>query len=456
MRHHTVLALLVAAVVLTAFATPGAAASASIDADPNTADATSTHSVVSVVGADADSSSLNGLNVDYQSTDQNGDVANVDKSDIVKVGIDRGGNDSGTTIDVDVSDDLSGVGASNNGETLEIDFGGSYNLQEGDEVVAVYEDAENPAAGDYTIDFVVNPQSAGSDSSATLSIESDSTATPTPTATATPTPTPTATATANSTPTATPTSTATPTDESTATPTTTTTSTVTEESGSTGDGATDLDWMDEIAACSRDDTDGNATVGDARNVEVGDSRQNVTNLAVSGTAACAGNVDVYLNVTGLEAADVGLENLSVRVNRSTVDNATIVDRTVNRSAGNTTVRLTFDVDDDHDSFAVGTISLQGLETEGATTEDDLRHYVAVADSERFGTAAPGPDDATTTTFGVARNEARSVPLPPGGDNAEAGVPTQQSGLFGSVFGVVGAAILLALIGVAVFAYRRIE
>jgi hypothetical protein len=170
-RNPTVVIVItIAAVAL--LAAPIAATSGSITADPAEADADSTHTVRAAVGPDLDDSSLSGLDVDYQATDRNGDVSNVDESDVETMYIDRA--DGGAT---DVTDDVNGVSASNNGETLNVRLGGSHVLHEGDHVVVSYSDATNPSAGEYEIVFVVNPQSDGTRSSGTLSIAEDGSST---------------------------------------------------------------------------------------------------------------------------------------------------------------------------------------------------------------------------------------------------------------------------------------
>ena len=166
----------------------------------------------------------------------------------------------------DVADDVDDVGASNNGETLNIRLQGNYDVFAGDHVVVSYSGVTNPDAGEYEIVFTLNPQSDGTQSSDTLSIAEETSSTPTPTPTpteaddtpdddATPTPTPTDDTPIDDTPdddaTPTPTETATPTDDAptpaeTATPTEadddTATATPTDEAGgddggSDGDGA---------------------------------------------------------------------------------------------------------------------------------------------------------------------------------------------------------------------------
>lgn len=170
--------LLVALVGIGAVAAPVAAASAgSITASPATAGATSTHTVTVTVGS-ASTGSLNGLQVDYSGTGT--DISNVGVENVLTVGIDRDDDAAGATIDQDVSNDLESAQGSNNGQTLSFQFGGSYDLNEGDEIVVVFEEVQNPDAGDYQIPLDINPQSSGGETEATLSIGSgsgDSTAT---------------------------------------------------------------------------------------------------------------------------------------------------------------------------------------------------------------------------------------------------------------------------------------
>lgn len=168
---HVTLAVLV---VASAFAGGALATShATIAADPATPAETSTHTVTVTVPEEVEGS-WNGLEVDYG--DSGADVSDVDEGDVVTVGIDRGGDAEGATVDENVSDDLSNVDAINNGQTLQVGFGGSYDLAAGDEVVLVFEDAVNPATADqYEIDLEVNYQSSGGEATATLTIEENET-----------------------------------------------------------------------------------------------------------------------------------------------------------------------------------------------------------------------------------------------------------------------------------------
>lgn len=138
---------------------------ATISMNPPTAGETSTHTVTANVQSGG--SSLNGVTVDYSNSDA--DISNVGMEDVVAVGIDEGDDSSGDTVDVDVSDDLSSVDASNNGAEVTFGFDGSYSLETGDEVVVVYEDVQNPTDTSETqVPVEINPQSSGNAATASL------------------------------------------------------------------------------------------------------------------------------------------------------------------------------------------------------------------------------------------------------------------------------------------------
>lgn len=174
-------ALLVALAVV-ASASVGVAAAASdgsISADPAFPSGTSTHTVTATAGNDT-AGSWNGFAVDY--AESGVDAGNVSQADVVTIGIDRGDDATGDTIDVNVSDDLDSVSASNNGHLLTFGLGGSYDLDAGDEVVVVYADAYHPMVqGSWETPLDINPQSSGGETAATLTIESASTSDDTPT-----------------------------------------------------------------------------------------------------------------------------------------------------------------------------------------------------------------------------------------------------------------------------------
>lgn len=163
-------ALLALTVFGGAFAGVAAAASAgSITAQPADPGATATHTVTETAGSTIGGSSWTGYQVNYQGT--GADVSNVNKSDVVKIGIDRNDDEAGTAVDVSVKDDLNDIKVSNNGQTLTFDLGGSYALNKSDEVVVVYEDVKNPSeAGEYNVTLDINHQSSGSQVTAALAI----------------------------------------------------------------------------------------------------------------------------------------------------------------------------------------------------------------------------------------------------------------------------------------------
>lgn len=147
------------------------ASSGSLSAAPSEPGATATHTATATAG-NGTAGSWNGFSVEYPS---GSDVSDVGQDDIVKIGIDRGDDASGDTIDVNVSDDLSDVKVSDNGQTLTVKLGGSYELKAGDEVVVVYENAVNPSeAGSYEVPLDINPQSSGGETTATFEVGSSS------------------------------------------------------------------------------------------------------------------------------------------------------------------------------------------------------------------------------------------------------------------------------------------
>ncbi|WP_218779118.1 PGF-CTERM sorting domain-containing protein, partial [Halobacterium hubeiense] len=154
----------------------------SVSSVPNEAGATAAHTVGTLVGNEIGDSSWNGLEINYSGTGT--DVSNVGQGDVVKIGVDRGNNDSNATIDRSLAASLGEVSGSNDGETLTLGLDGDYELQEGDQIIVVYEDVQNPDAGDYSVGIDVNPQSGGEEVSADLHIDAANTATATATETA--------------------------------------------------------------------------------------------------------------------------------------------------------------------------------------------------------------------------------------------------------------------------------
>jgi len=176
LSRGTLAALLALVVVGGATGLAAAAGTATISADPATPGSTSTHTVTETVGSNVASASWTGYSVDY--SDSGADLSDVTTADVQTIGIDRGNDGSGATIDVNVSDDLDGVSASNGGQTLTLDLGGAYSLNESDQVVVVYGNATNPdSTGDYNVSVDINPQSSGGEATATLSVSDADTTT---------------------------------------------------------------------------------------------------------------------------------------------------------------------------------------------------------------------------------------------------------------------------------------
>jgi hypothetical protein len=150
--------------------TAGAAAEASISADSSALGATAVHTATGTVGAADDRDSLNSIQIDYSvEGDFDGTVSNVDQSDVLTAEIVRS---NGTT--VDVSDDLSSVTETNNGEALMIGFGGSYTLNQGDVLRVSYGSAENPTTtGEHEVEIAINVQSTDDPTTATYVISDD-------------------------------------------------------------------------------------------------------------------------------------------------------------------------------------------------------------------------------------------------------------------------------------------
>lgn len=155
-------------VVAGAFTAGAAAASApSISAASAEGGATTTYTATITVG-ESSTGSLNGLQVDLSNAGS--DVSNVGVENVKTVGIDKGDDSSGAAVDTAVSDDLESADVSNNGHTVTFTFGGSYELQQGDEVVVVFENVQNPdSPSESAVPIDINPQSSGGQAEATIS-----------------------------------------------------------------------------------------------------------------------------------------------------------------------------------------------------------------------------------------------------------------------------------------------
>lgn len=325
-RTSALLAALLAVGMLTGAVV--AATSGSITADPNTPDATATHTVTATIDGGAAGSSWTGFQVTYEQTD----VSNVGQNDIAKIGIDRGDDAAGDTIDVDVSSDLGSVSASSNGHTLTIGLGGNYNLGEGDEVVVVYDDVRNPSAGTYTVGLDVNHQSSGGETSATLSIESDTTTTTTTTQTTT---------------TATQTTEETIADTTTDTTTTQTTTEETTATTTTDDATTDDDTTTQTTADTTTATTTTSDAEGARHASVVSTPATANTTATHAAMAVVGSANDGSSWTGFQ-----IDYRGTGVDASNVGQGDVV--TIGIDRGNDSAGTTVDVNvsDDLSSVSV--------------------------------------------------------------------------------------------------------
>lgn len=131
--------------------------SVSVSANPTTVNRSAVHTASIRVGDDDVGDSLNKFRVDYTEGASPADVSEVGDDDVEAVGIDTDGDG---TIDTNVADDLSSVSVSNDGHTLDVGFGGSYSLTEGDVVLVEFGNVTNPeTSGTFDVAVSVNFQS---------------------------------------------------------------------------------------------------------------------------------------------------------------------------------------------------------------------------------------------------------------------------------------------------------
>jgi PGF-CTERM protein len=171
------------AVVVVLGATAGASAGtartgelgsvATVDAtpsDPNEAE--STHAVVVPLGADAESpgTAFSDVVVDYAVGQPEADVSNVGAGTIERIGIDRGGDDRGTRVDVRAN--VTTVSGKRDGGAVRIATNGELTLQQGDEVVVVLRPVQNPQnAGSAEVEVTVNSQGVNDTATGTVTYE---------------------------------------------------------------------------------------------------------------------------------------------------------------------------------------------------------------------------------------------------------------------------------------------
>lgn len=139
----------------TATATPTGETTNAVTSRNPTAGATDTRNVVRVAipesGSNAAGSSLSGLDVAYPS---GFDASGLTTDDVLVVGVDEDGDG---TLDSELTGDLSGVRVTDDGQTVELTFGGNSGLNTGDTVVAELDGIDNPAsAGEYDVTVEIN------------------------------------------------------------------------------------------------------------------------------------------------------------------------------------------------------------------------------------------------------------------------------------------------------------
>lgn len=154
---------------------------ATVRASPNTPGATATHTATLVVDDDIDD--FDYFRVDYSAEEGATDVGDVDRSDIVRFGVDTD-NDSEIEKSLLTDDWEMSIGGS--GHTLRVrnqDWNGT--LSTGDVIIIEFQDVENPGeTGSYYVDVVLNGhQEERTTYDVTDESGSSSTDTATPTAT---------------------------------------------------------------------------------------------------------------------------------------------------------------------------------------------------------------------------------------------------------------------------------
>ena len=154
---------LLAAAVVGAMTLPGVSAAGELSVDPTPSgpnEDESTHALtVTVESGDAVAgAAFEDVLVDYSVAQPTADVSNVGVDDIERIGIDRGGDDRGTRVDV-TADGVGSVSGSKDGAAVRIDLGGNYTIEAGDEVVVVLQNVQNPQnAGTAEVELTVNTQ----------------------------------------------------------------------------------------------------------------------------------------------------------------------------------------------------------------------------------------------------------------------------------------------------------
>lgn len=116
-----------------------------IEASPTDYEAAeATHTVGFTVGSDAASAGeqFDDVLIDYEPGELPADVSNVDTDAIQWIGIDRGGDNTGTRIDEEAT--VVEVSDQHDGQALLVETAGELTLEAGDQVIVVYQSVQNP------------------------------------------------------------------------------------------------------------------------------------------------------------------------------------------------------------------------------------------------------------------------------------------------------------------------
>jgi PGF-CTERM protein len=157
-------------------ATQDAGSSVSIETsptDPN--DGAATHTVVFTPSLESAlvGSTFDDIRINYSVDQPTADVSNVGAGTIERIGIDRGGDDPGTRIDVEAT--ITEVSGAADGSDVEVSTNGQLDITSGDEIVVVLRPVQNPQnSGTARAGAVVNTESTADSATDTVTYEYDS------------------------------------------------------------------------------------------------------------------------------------------------------------------------------------------------------------------------------------------------------------------------------------------
>jgi uncharacterized protein (DUF2141 family) len=146
-----------------------AASNASITADPVLSEEQAEHTVTATVGP-GEAGEWSGIEIRYPDGSRVS-AANVRDGSISVIGIDRGGDDPGTTVDVSAKESVRAVSSLTGDRRLRINLGNAPDIAPGDEVVVRYRRVVNPRwKGTYTVEVDLTPFDEGGVTTAPLTV----------------------------------------------------------------------------------------------------------------------------------------------------------------------------------------------------------------------------------------------------------------------------------------------